>query len=174
MEDPLARRRVLLLTALATLLSLGHHVDHLIRGNHVGWPLTDDVNAFTLSLGVYPTLALAVLLYQRRLIGPGTWALLSGNGALFVAALHFGPHAVEPPRDIIGLYPEPIGWFWFAWLLCLVGVLLLTCVFEVRLWAARRRSGDEAARRRSGDEAGRRGPADARARRREVVPGRHS
>ena len=25
---------------LAMFLSLGHHIDHIIRGNHVGWPLT--------------------------------------------------------------------------------------------------------------------------------------
>jgi hypothetical protein len=28
----------------------GHLLDHLIRGNAVGWPLTDQVNAFTISL----------------------------------------------------------------------------------------------------------------------------
>ena len=34
------------LTWLAATLSLGHHLDHLIRGNAVGWPLTEEVNAF--------------------------------------------------------------------------------------------------------------------------------
>jgi uncharacterized glyoxalase superfamily protein PhnB len=31
---------------LQAALSLGHHMDHLIRGNAVGWPLTEEVNAF--------------------------------------------------------------------------------------------------------------------------------
>jgi hypothetical protein len=31
---------------LPAALSLGHHLDHLIRGNAVGWPLTEEVNAF--------------------------------------------------------------------------------------------------------------------------------
>jgi hypothetical protein len=35
------------LTWLALVLSLGHHLDHLIRGNAVGWPVTGEVNAFT-------------------------------------------------------------------------------------------------------------------------------
>jgi hypothetical protein len=32
------------LTWLAAALSLGHHLDHLIRHNAVGWPVTDQVN----------------------------------------------------------------------------------------------------------------------------------
>ena len=28
------------LTWLALAMSLGHHLDHLIRGNAVGWPVT--------------------------------------------------------------------------------------------------------------------------------------
>jgi hypothetical protein len=45
------------LTWLAAAMSLGHHLDHLIRGNAVGWPVTDQVNAFTFSLVVYPVIA---------------------------------------------------------------------------------------------------------------------
>jgi hypothetical protein len=41
------------LTWLALVLSLGHHLDHLIRHNAVGWPLTEEVNAFT-SSGLVP------------------------------------------------------------------------------------------------------------------------
>jgi hypothetical protein len=42
------QRRILYeLTWLALALSLGHHLDHLIRGNAVGWPVTEEVNAFT-------------------------------------------------------------------------------------------------------------------------------
>lgn len=138
-STPAERRRVLLLATLAAAFSLGHHIDHMVRGNHVGWPLTPEVNAFTISLGIYPTLATAAVLYLRGRIGPGAWALLSGNGALFVAALHFGPHAVEPPPDIVGMYPEPIGWFWFAWLVLFVAVLALTALIELRFWLRHRR-----------------------------------
>lgn len=133
------RHRVIYgLTAHAAVFSLGHHVDHIMRGNHVGWPVTGDVNAFTFSLGIYPILMLALALYRSGRIGPGTWALISGSGALFVSAIHFGPMAIEPPADIIGLYPAPIGWFWFAWLLAFVGILVVTCAVETRLWLGRR------------------------------------
>ena len=35
---------------LAMFMSLGHHIDHVIRANHVGWPLTAELNTFTYSL----------------------------------------------------------------------------------------------------------------------------
>jgi hypothetical protein len=88
------------LTWLAAALSLGHHLDHLIRGNAVGWPVTDQVNAFTISLVVYPIIATGLLLYHAGRVGPGFWAV-SGGGAAFVSAVHFGPAAVEPPELIL-------------------------------------------------------------------------
>ena len=106
---------------LAMFLSLGHHIDHIILGNHVGWPLTAEVNAFTYSLGVYPLIILALYLYASDKVGLGYWAMLSGSGALFVAAIHFGPAAVEPPADIIDLYEVRIvGWLAFMWLVVFV------------------------------------------------------
>jgi hypothetical protein len=80
----------------------GHHLDHLIRHNAVGWPLTDQVNAFTISLVVYPVIAAGLLAYRAGRVGPGFWALISGGGAIFVSAVHLGPAAVEPPELILG------------------------------------------------------------------------
>ena len=91
---------------LAMFMSLGHHIDHVMRGNHVGWPRSAEVTPFTYSLGVYPLILLGVYLFASGRVGPGYWAILSGSGALFVAAIHFSPVAVEPPADIINLY-EP-------------------------------------------------------------------
>jgi hypothetical protein len=101
---------------VAMFTSLGHHIDHVIRGNHVGWPLTEHVTPFTYSLVVYPLIVLGLYLYASGRVGPGYWAILSGSGALFVAAIHFGPTAVEPPADIINLYePRIVGWLAFGW-----------------------------------------------------------
>jgi hypothetical protein len=133
-------RALLGLTALAVVLSVGHHVDHAIRGNHVGWPLTAEVNAFTFSLGIYPAVAIGLLLYLSGRVGPGFWAFLSGGGAAFLAFIHFGPQAIEPPGDIIGAHDSPfIGWLAFVWLLALVAVLLVTFAYELRQWLAQRR-----------------------------------
>ena len=135
-----SRDRVLyVFISLALVFSLGHHVDHLIRGNHVGWPVTSEVNAFTYSLGIYPAILTGLVLYRLRLVGPGLWIFLSSGGGLFLAAIHFGPWAVEPQEDIIGLYESRImGWLAFGWLVALIGVLIAASVYEVRLWLRER------------------------------------
>jgi hypothetical protein len=74
-------------------------------------------------------------------VGPGFWALVSGGGAVFVSAVHFGPLAVEPPQLILGHYDPPIlGWLAFAWLVAFVAVLAITCVYETRLWSQQRQA----------------------------------
>ena len=127
------------LTWLALALSVGHHLDHLIRGNAVGWPVTEEVNAFTISLVVYPIIITGLLLYRARRVGPGFWALVSGGGAVFVSVVHFGPAAVEPPELILDHYQPPVlGWLAFGWLVAFVTVLAVPCLYETRLWAQQR------------------------------------
>lgn len=135
-------RRLLRLVAVALGLSVGHHFDHVIRGNHVGWPVTADVNAFIASLGIYPLILGGLALWRAGRVGPGGWAFLSGGGAVFLAAVHFGPWAIEPPRDIIEGYDRPLlGWLAFGWLLALVAVLAVATVYELHVWWRRRNAG---------------------------------
>ena len=101
-------RRAYALIYLATALSLGHHLDHVIRGNHVGWPLTAEVTPFTYSLGVYPLILLGLALARTGKAGHGYWLCLFGAGVVFLTAVHFGPAAVEPPHDIIELHQLPL------------------------------------------------------------------
>ena len=68
------------LVALAVVMSVGHHIDHVIRGNNVGWPINSEVNAFTYSLAIYPLILTALLLHRAGEVGPGFWALLSEEG----------------------------------------------------------------------------------------------
>jgi hypothetical protein len=83
---------------LAMFLSLGQHIDHIIRGNHIGSPLTAEVNALTYSLGIYPLILLGLYLYASGRVGPGYWAILTGSGALYVAAIHVGPNCRSNPN----------------------------------------------------------------------------
>ncbi len=122
-------------------MSLGHHLDHVIRHNAVGWPLTGKVNAFTMSLMVYPVIAAGLLAYRAGRVRPGFWAGVSGGGASFVGAIHFGPAAVEPPALILDGYDPPVlGWLAFAWLVTFRAVLAVTCVYESRLWWRQRQA----------------------------------
>ena len=140
-EEPMHDRVLYRLTWLAAAMSLGHHLDHLIRGNAVGWPVTEEVNAFTISLVVYPIIIIGLLLYRAGRVGPGFWALVSGGGAVFVSAVHFGPAAVEPPELILDHYDAPIlGWLAFGWLVVFVTVLAITSLYETRLWAQQRQA----------------------------------
>ena len=125
------------LNGLALVLALGHHLDHAIRGTHIGWPLSPDVNPFTVSLAIYPIVLLSVLLYHRGSVGPGTLAFVTGGGALFLGIIHFGPWAVEPASDIIDGYANPvIGWLALSWLIALVVLVAFTCAYEIKAWRA--------------------------------------
>jgi hypothetical protein len=129
------RRRLLVLILAGTLLGLGHHLDHLVRGNHLGWPVTAEVSPFTYSLVVYPLIGLGLYLWTRRAVGPGYWALLAAGGLLFVGLTHLGPSAAEPPQDIIGAYASPAaGWAAFGLLLVFLGTLAALALYAARLW----------------------------------------
>ena len=91
------RTRYKLLLLAALILSLAHHIDHIIRGNHVGWPVNNDINTFTFSLIIYPLVALGFLLNTTKY-----WLTLEVFGLLMITAVHFGPQAIEPIKDITG------------------------------------------------------------------------
>lgn len=111
-------------------MSLGHHADHVIRANHVGWPVTAQLTPFTYSLAVYPLTILGFCLYRAGRVGLGYWGLPSGTGALFLAAIHFTPFAVEPPADIINLYePRIVGLFAFTWLVVFTALLVMMFLY---------------------------------------------
>lgn len=134
MIDPTLRKLVI----AATVFSLGHHLDHMLRGNHVGWPVAAHVNAFTYSLGFYVVIVIGAYLSWKGKVGPGFWSVLTMVGAIFVATLHFSPIAVEPPKDILDIYSSSaMGWFAFAWLIVFVGVLVITSVYGAFLWFRR-------------------------------------
>lgn len=104
------------LIAASTLFSIGHHVDHILRGNHVGWPLIPPVTPFTQSLGFYPVIAVGYLFYLKSKVGYAFWSILAGVGLGFVGLTHLGSVAREPPRDILGAYASPLaGLVAFLW-----------------------------------------------------------
>lgn len=123
----------------ALFLTALHHLDHLVRGNHVGWPVQDEVNAFTFSLLVYPLILGGLILSRSGHAGPGYWMLVSGPGALLLAVVHLGPTAVEPPRDVIEPYKDTVvGALAFAVLLLLMAVVAASFAYEARAWRQER------------------------------------
>lgn len=128
-------RKLTILAVVVTIFSIGHHIDHIIRGNHVGWPIIPEVTPFTYSLGFYPVIALGFFLWARGHVGPRFWAVLSIIGVFFVGLVHFGPFAAEPLQDILVPYSSPVaGWFALAWLGAFLIMLAGTAVYSIYLW----------------------------------------
>ena len=127
--------RAHLLFAVATLLGLAHHLDHVIRGNHVGWPITPEVNPFTYSLVIYPLVVLGFTLSLTGQAGARYWTVVMTFGAGMLVFFHLSPWAVEPPGDVILPYANPVfGYLAFAVLLALIGVVGAGAVYSFRLW----------------------------------------
>lgn len=125
------------LLVLGTIFGIGHHLDHIIRGNHVGWPLIPEVTPFTYSLGFYPFILIGLYLTLRERVGIGYWFLLFVAGSLMVTLVHFGPWASEPPQDIIQPYSNVyVGYFAVVWLFGFVGTFWAGTVYSAYRWIA--------------------------------------
>jgi hypothetical protein len=140
-QAKVSERTLYALIAVAVLMSVGHHIDHVIRGNNVGWPVDGEINAFTYSLAIYPLILAGLILHRAGKVGPRFWAFLSGGGALFVGIIHFAPDAIEPPSEIVDPYDAAmVGWLALAWLVVFMGVLAFTFVYEITLLSRQRRT----------------------------------
>jgi hypothetical protein len=80
------------LALVTTILALLHHIDHVLRFDHSGWPFTPQVTPFTFSLLVYVVIALILLL--RR--APRVQAALAMALFLFATLAHI---FLETPFD---------------------------------------------------------------------------
>jgi len=120
---------------LPTLLGAAHHIDHIIRGNHVGWPITAHVNPFTYSLGIYPLLAISLYLTVIDRVDAGYWAGFFAFSAGVLAFFHISPWAVEPPQDVMVPYADPlVGYLAFGILLALITSVIIGSAYAAVLW----------------------------------------
>lgn len=128
-------RTFYLFVLVPTVLSVAHHVDHIVRGNHVGWPVTAQVNEFTYSLAIYPLLAISLSLTLTRRVDARYWAGFFAFSSGMLAYLHISPWAVEPPQDVIVPYANPaVGYLAFAILLGLIASVVLGALYGAVLW----------------------------------------
>jgi len=128
-------RVLLLLVGVSILLGMAHHIDHVIRGNHVGWPITGHVNAFTYSLAVYPLFAVGAYLLLTDRDSVLYWTGFLTLSATMLAYFHISPWAIEPPQDVIGPYATPAaGYLAFAVLLALIATVAVGSAYAGVLW----------------------------------------
>jgi hypothetical protein len=118
-----------------TLLGAGHHIDHIIRGNHVGWPITSEVNQFTYSLSIYPLVALSLYLTVTDRVDARYWAGFLALSGTMLAYFHISPWAVEPPEDVMVPYADPAaGYLAFGVLLGLIASVVLGSAWAAVLY----------------------------------------
>ena len=91
-QDTNPYRRTDILTGVTLGFGLLHHTDHVLRGNHSGWPFSSSVNEFTYSLAIYPVIGTGIALDA----GPATWIVLDSVASVGLALAHT---LIEPPHD---------------------------------------------------------------------------
>ena len=134
-SDSRLTRLFYLFVLVPTVLGVAHHVDHVVRGNHVGWPLTPHVNPFTYSLAIYPLLAVSLYLTLTERVEARYWAGFFAFSAGMLAYFHVSPWAVEPPQDVMVPYADPVvGYVAFGVVLALIASTVVGSVYAAVLW----------------------------------------
>ncbi len=106
------RRWLLAAAAATTIFGILHHVDHVIRGNHSGWPFQEAVTPFTFSLLIYALLVPGLYLTWRGRLMAGYWLFTAAVLFTVVTLAHFvGAEREAPIRDIYAVYDNPMWGF---------------------------------------------------------------
>ena len=137
-------RRGLLIAGIAvTVFGMLHHVDHVVRGNHSGWPFREEVTPFTFSLLVYALLLPGVYMNLRGRVAAGWWLFTAAVALALVTFVHFlgGEEREAPIGDIYAVYGSPLAGL--LALVVLAGLLVsLLALLGASLGALRARIGE--------------------------------
>lgn len=105
--------RIWLLVAAGCTTAFGimHHVDHVLRGNHSGWPFEQTVTVFTFSLLIYALLLPGLYLTARGRLMAWYWLFTAIVGLALVGWAHFIPTGdyEAPIEDIYAVYGSPLA-----------------------------------------------------------------
>lgn len=103
------RRWLLVAAAAVTIFGIFHHVDHVVRGNHSGWPFQEGVTPFTFSLLIYALLLPGLYLTWRGRLMARYWLFTAAALFAVVTLAHFvGAEREAPIRDIYSVYDSPM------------------------------------------------------------------
>jgi hypothetical protein len=106
------RTWLLIAAASVTIFGFFHHVDHVVRGNHSGWPFEQEVTPFTFSLLIYALLVPGLYLTWRGRLMAGYWLFTAAVLLALVSSVHFvGEDREAPIRDIYAVYDSPLWGF---------------------------------------------------------------
>lgn len=134
------RRRLLVFAVTATAFSVLHHTDHVMRGNHSGWPFQAEVTPFTFSLLIYALILPGIYMTARGHRIPGYHLFVSVVGLTLLGVVHFMPLAdyEAPIHDIYMVYDSPVvGLFALFVLTGLITSVALLAMTALRALLAR-------------------------------------
>lgn len=127
--------RLVSLIAAATLLSLGHNADHMMR-DELRWPSSQLVAFAIVSVVLYGAIGASLYLYAKGKLGPRFWTLFGWAG-------HFSPFTEQPPSFILRAYGYGLaGWVAVGVLSALMLVMGITGVYAAYLWGRRVQAND--------------------------------
>jgi len=107
------RRWLLIAATCTTVFAIMHHTDHVVRGNHSGWPFEEAVTPFTFSLLIYALLVPGLYLTAKGRLIAGYWLFTAVLGLTLLIWVHFVPTRdyEAPIRDIYRVYGSPVVGF---------------------------------------------------------------
>ncbi len=129
------RRLLLIFASSATVFSVLHHVDHVTRGNHSGWPFQAEVTPFTFSLLIYAFILPGIYLTARGYSIAGYHLFVALSGLVLVSFVHFVPVGGHeaPIDDIYAAYGSPsVGLFALVILAGLIASVALLAAFALK------------------------------------------
>ena len=140
-----AKHRTWLLVASISVTIFGffHHVDHVVRGNHSGWPFEEALTPFTFSLLIYALLLPGLYLTVKGRLMAGYWLFTAVVGLALVVWVHFVPTGdyEAPIQDIYAVYGSPLeGLLALAVLAGLVSSLVILAIAAIRALRSTKRS----------------------------------
>ncbi len=105
------RRWLLIAATGTTIFAIMHHTDHVIRGNHSGWPFEEAVTPFTFSLLIYALLLPGLYLTAKGRLVAAYWLFTAVVGLALVVWVHFVPTGdyEAPIEDIYAVYGSPLA-----------------------------------------------------------------
>ena len=137
------RTWLLVAAASVTIFGIFHHVDHVVRGNHTGWPFEEAVTPFTFSLLIYALLLPGLYLTARGRLMAGYWLFTAVVGLALVVWVHFVPTRdyEAPIEDIYAVYGSPLaGLLALVVLTGLVSSLAMLLIAAIRALRSTKRS----------------------------------
>lgn len=137
------RRALLGLATAATIFSVLHHADHVVRGSHSGWPFEAQVTPFTYSLVIYALILPGIYLTARGRSIAWYHLLVAAGGLALLGFVHFVPVAGHeaPIADIYAAYGSPAAGL--LALAILAGLLISVALLALVALRARRASARE-------------------------------